>query len=77
MASKAKVVALAKKQGATVEVIQTWDGTNRVEIYLPNGFIWKNGYGSGSFLAEQDPGEPMSSIWLQAWAYINVEVVAE
>lgn len=77
MATKAKVVALAKKQGATVNVSTNWDGSKLVEILLPAGFIWKNGYECGSFIAEQYGDEPMSSIWAQAYYYINAEVVPE
>jgi hypothetical protein len=74
MATKKQVVSLAEKQGAEV-TIDVVDGVLDVYVGLPNGFIWDNGYGSGSVSQEKYEGETMAEFWQQILDYIDYPVI--
>ena len=50
---KSKIIALAKKQGAECNIGRNSDGDWFIEVALPNGLIWDNGYNSGLLYQEK------------------------
>lgn len=62
MATKKQVMALAKAQGAVFECDRD-NGVLDVYVALPDGFIWDNGYNSGSVAQEKYEGETMAEFW--------------
>ncbi len=77
MATKKAVLALAKAQGAEVD-IEIEDGKVAcVSIWLPDGFIWDNGHGSGIVMQEKYDGESYSQFWDELFGYINASVIKE
>lgn len=73
---KSKITALAKKQGAECNIGRNSDGDWFIEVALPNGMIWDNGYGSGLLYQEKYEGESMAEFWQQALDFIDAPVIA-
>lgn len=72
---KAKIIALAKKQGAQCTIGRNGDGDTFIEVALPESFIWENGYGSGLLYQEKYESESMAEFWQQAFDFINAPVI--
>jgi hypothetical protein len=77
MATKKQVLALAEKQGADVEVEMEDGKLFCVTVILPEGFIWDNGYNSGSVSQEKYEGESLASFWRELFDYIDAPIVKE
>lgn len=75
MATKAQVKKLATKQGAECNIGYNSDGDVFIEVALPDGFIWDNGYGSGVLYQEKYEDETMSEFWSNAYDYIDAKVI--
>jgi hypothetical protein len=72
--TKTKVLALAKKQNARVEIGMTSDGFE-VYIALPGNLIWDNNYYSGTCVQILQDGETMADFWTSIYDYINHDVI--
>ena len=72
MATKAKVMAVLKKQG----IIPEFDG---FEFYasLPDGFVWQNGFDCGSVTQEKYDGETWAEFWDNVLMIIDAPIVKE
>jgi hypothetical protein len=73
---KNKVMALAKKQNATVEIL-TIDGELEVCVMLPDGRIWDNGHGGGVIVATREDGQSLADFWADIYADMDSKVIAE
>lgn len=77
MATKKQVLALAKVQGAEVDIEYDDGKLFCATVILPDGFIWDNGYNCGSVSQEKYEGESLASFWQELFDYINAPVVKE
>lgn len=75
MATKKQVIAIAKAQGAEVDIEMEDGKLFCVTITLPNGFTWDNGYNSGIVSQEKYDGETLGSFWQDLFDYINAPIV--
>jgi hypothetical protein len=75
---KNKVMALAKKQNATVEILDPYsNGELEVCVMLPDGKIWDNGHGGGVIVATLEHGQSLADFWGDIYADMDSKVIAE
>lgn len=77
MASKGQVKKLAAKQGADFEEGYDAYGDYFAEVFLPEPYIWDNGYGTGICIQTRERGETMAEFWQAMFDYINAPVIVE
>jgi hypothetical protein len=76
--SKTKVISLAKKQGATVEILDPYsDGNLEVCVMLPEGMIWDNGHGGGVIVSTREDGQSLADFWADIYADMDSKVIAD
>jgi hypothetical protein len=74
---KNKVLALAKKQGATVEILDPYsNGEIEVCVMLPEGKIWDNGYGGGVIVVTLELGQSITDFWADIYSEMDSKVIA-
>lgn len=73
---KSKVIALAKKQNAKVEILDPYsNGEIEVCVMLPDGKIWDNGYGSGVIVSTLERGQSLADFWADIYSDIDSKVI--
>lgn len=76
--SKTKVLALAKKQNAKVEILDPYgDGEIEVCVMLPDGKIWDNGHGGGVIVSTIEYGQSQADFWDDIYADMDSKVIAD
>jgi hypothetical protein len=76
--SKSKVIALAKKQNAKVEILDPYgNGEIEVCVMLPEGKIWDNGYGSGVIVSTIEYGQSKSDFWDDIYSEMDSKVISD
>jgi hypothetical protein len=75
--TKQKVIKLAKAQGAKYYEDTNGFGQLEVEIVLPDGKVWDNGYNTGVCTETKDgyATETSKEFWSAVYDYINHPVV--
>lgn len=74
MATKQQVYKLLDKQGAKYELYEGGAGLV-FDAWLPEEFIWDNGYGAGIVTQEKDKDETWSAFWDDVMRIIDAPVV--
>jgi hypothetical protein len=69
--TKAKVISLLKKQGASYE----WETPSVFSAWLPDNKIWDTGYGVGLVTQELNFDETWDDFWRSLYQVIDGEVV--
>jgi hypothetical protein len=77
MATKTQVRKLAAKQGADFAEGYDAFGDYFAEVWLPEPYIWDNGYGTGCCIQTQEPGEKMADFWDAMYDYIDATVIVQ
>lgn len=77
MTTKARVRALAARQGAEFAEGRDAFGDYFAEVYLPEPYIWDNGYGTGCCVQTKERGESMAEFWEAMFDYIDAPVIVE
>lgn len=75
MATKTQVRKLAAKQGADFADGYDAFGDYYAEVYLPEPYIWDNGYGTGCCIQTREHGERMADFWDAMYYYIDAAVI--
>jgi len=74
---KNKVLALAKKQNAKVEILDPCgDGQIEVCVMLPDGKIWDNGYDSGVIVSTREYQQSLTDFWEDIFLEMDSKVIA-
>jgi hypothetical protein len=74
--SKAKVISLAKKQGATVEILDPYsNGELEVCVMLPDGMIWDNRSDSGVIVITREYDQSLAEFWESILSEMNYPVI--
>ena len=71
--TKAKVLALVKKQGAFIDIYGATSEL-RVDVWLPEQLMWSSGYGACSQEFSKHE-ETKAEFWSELYDFINHEVV--
>jgi len=76
--SKTKVLALAKKQNAKVEILDAYgNGEIEVCVMLPDGMIWDNGHGGGVIVSTRERGQSLAEFWDEIYTDMTYPVIKE
>ena len=74
---KNKVLALAKKQGATVEILDPYsNGEIEVCVMLPDGKIWDNGYEGSLIVSTRDRSQSLTEFWEDIYSEMDAKVIS-
>jgi hypothetical protein len=77
MTTKAKVKALAAKQGAEFFEGRDGYGDYYAEVILPDPYIWDNGSGTGCRVQTKEREETMAEFWESMFDYIDAPVIVQ
>lgn len=73
MATKQRVLALLKKQGATFE----WDDARTFSACLPEPLVWDSGFDMGAITQEKYDDETWAQFWDQVMMVIDAPVITK
>lgn len=73
--SKAKVISKVKADGAKMLEGYNSEGEYFFEAWLPEGKVWDNGYGTGSFYGSMEQYRSKAELWADALATVGPQAI--
>jgi hypothetical protein len=73
--SKAKVISKVKADGAEILEGLNSEGDYFFEAWLPEGKIWDNAYGTGSFYGSMDQYSSKAELWADALYTVGPQAI--